>query len=224
MKRYILTLLLISFLLAIAILGTLVENGKARGGVYFARPQQDAVETIDLGTAVSVSGSLFVHNGTVDFYVKSPTNSVILLINSTQNTEFKFSKGGDGNYSLHISNPSKDSNVSVTLDYGLKFLVELSLSVVFSASVGMAHVLPPTLVIPEADDTLDSLLEEGVKRGRRIIVWFCADKILCDLVSFLRNNVPLLSLGLFLGLIVKFPRHCRKARAPDLTERCVQAV
>ena len=137
-------------LLGLVITSTLMNEGEARGGNYVIQPGREMIETVELGMAVNVSGRLLVHNGAVDFYATSPTNEVLFLFNDTSDLRFKFSKAGDGNHRMHIVNSHEDASVSVTLEYGLEFLVATSITLTIDA--GATAILEGTRTVKPAID------------------------------------------------------------------------
>ncbi len=197
-------------LLFFVVIATLafINNVNARGGVFCIKPKQEIIETVDLTTEDSVSGSVLVHGGTVDFYVKErDSQNVLLTINSTSSSNFNFTKIEDGFYTMHIVNPSNDSSLSVTLDYSIKFDVELALNVVFTANAGVMRVA--VLFWKPKDNPLDSW-DIVFRRVQEVfVIGPQACKTLAELISTLRNGMPLFYL--LIGLIFLFPSTKRYA-------------
>jgi len=130
----------IVFLLAVFLAGSFIGNASARGGIFVIEPVQEITENVALGVSDSVFGNISVEGGVIDFYVTKPNGSIIFWHNDTAYTDFNFTASEDGNYTMHFINSLSFSNITLTLNYSVHFVVVIQQKLVFNFSTGVAHV------------------------------------------------------------------------------------
>lgn len=198
---------LIIFLFAVFLTGSFIGNASARGGVLVIEPMQEVTESVALSTSESVSGNISVEGGVIDFYVTTPNGSIVICHNKTAYTPFNFTASEDGNYTMHFINSHSFSDITLTLNYSVHFVVVVQQKVVFNFSTGVAHVsaLPPFPV-----RRLNLKLEDL----NRLYINIRESVKILNIIKEIWNNIPLRSLVhtlilAFLGfslLYIHFPK------------------
>ena len=119
MKKSLLVMI-VSLFLAVFLIGQVY----ALGIDYVIEPNHEATEIIPLTPSESAVGNVSA-NGLIDFYVSSPSGSIVYCSNQTTFTPFSFTASDDGNYTLHVLNVNQKENVSATLSYSKNLVVNL---------------------------------------------------------------------------------------------------
>jgi hypothetical protein len=91
-----------------------IENAKAKD-IFVIEPSKEVIKAVDCGGCVSICGNLSVVNGFVDFYVTSPSGTVLFFYNKTAFTDFTIINIENGTYIFHIVNSWSNNNVTATL-------------------------------------------------------------------------------------------------------------
>lgn len=119
----------VAFLLAVV----LASPVYARGGVFVIQPNQEAVQSLpSLNPDESAAGN-FSATGPIDFYVLGPNGTLLLFYNHTEFSDFKFNPDVKGICTICMVN-CEPTNVTVTLTYGLNFIVVVYSTVNLSMS------------------------------------------------------------------------------------------
>lgn len=137
MKRFRTAFISIIFLLCIFFVGIV----NARGGIFIVEPSGKATERVEFGVSDEVHGNLSVSNGFIDFYIASPSGTVLLCYNKTAFNVFNLTAEEEGNYTFHLVNSYQTENVNVTLNYFIVFTVDLYAEVNVGYSLGTAVVI-----------------------------------------------------------------------------------
>ena len=110
-----------------------IPHAYARGRIFIVKPMQEMIENVDVvvsnKTFVNVCGNISVAKGFIDFYITSPSRSIILYYNRTSFNWFNFSATENGTYTLHLANNELENDVIVTLNYGVNFEVVLQATI-----------------------------------------------------------------------------------------------
>jgi hypothetical protein len=210
-------LILFSVIVLLLALGT--QAASARGGIFVVEPKREVVEEINLSAGAGVSsevvGDLSVTNGSIDFWITSPSGVVVLYDHKIANNSFGFVAKENGNYTMHMSNTYLTQNVTVTLNYGINMniIAVANLNVGTSASVGVARVVAPPPPPPGVDDprpNLDDLYERylNLLEGSKIL------RILGEGLEYMPVSEMLLAvtcsvLAVGLGMIAKRRRRLK---------------
>jgi hypothetical protein len=153
-KRINYKLILSSVIVLLLTLST--QAVSASGGIFVVEPKREVVEEVNLSAGARVSsevvGDLSVTNGSIDFWITSPSGVVLLYYKKIVNSSFSFVAKENGNYTMHLSNSYLTQNVTATLNYG----VNMNITVVdnVGASTGVATVVapPPLPSLPDIED------------------------------------------------------------------------
>lgn len=101
--------------------------------VFVIEPSEEVTRTVESSPGcVSMCGNLTVTNGFVDFYVTSPSGTVLFFYNKTAFTDFTITTIENGLYTFHIVNSWSNNNVTATLYYGKNFEVILQENIAIS--------------------------------------------------------------------------------------------
>lgn len=147
--------------------------------VYVVKSNHEATEIIPLTPSSSVVGNVSA-NGLIDFYVSSPSGSIVYCSNQVTFSPFSFTASENGNYTLHIANNNQTDSVTATLRYSKNLVVVLSSEIRVNSAVGTT-VIPATatsidwvtLIVssPIAVWALKNLRKIG--RGlKKLVTWF----------------------------------------------------
>jgi len=147
--------LLFPTLLCIAIVaGLFVPNVSARGGTFVIQPKQEAIEeanaTIYSGSSVSVTGKIMA-NGSIDFYVTSPSGALLLSYTATNDTGFSFAPHENGTYLMHLANTHSTENVTALLTYGFNYVMTSYINLIIEATTqsSVTSTVSPSIPPPE---------------------------------------------------------------------------
>ena len=171
---------LILFFVIVLLLALGVQVVSARGGIFVVEPKREAVEEVNLGAGADVSsevvGDLSVTNGSIDFWITSPSGVVVLYDYKITNSSFSFVAKENGNYTMHMSNEYLMQNLTVTLNYGINMNITAVANINFgaSASAGVIRIVAPPPPPPSVDDprpNLDNLYKRylNLLKGSEIL-------------------------------------------------------
>jgi hypothetical protein len=157
-KRKLLPVLLTVFL-GISFLGKV----DARGGVFLIEPKQEVIDSIELTvsdkTSANVAGSMSVANGSIDFYVTSPSGIVLFCYNNTDFEKFNFTALENGTFVMHLLNTQLTNNVTATLDYGVNWKITLQAAMTFHATSNTVVTTETALVEPSPINNIIEILK-----------------------------------------------------------------
>lgn len=163
-KRINCKLILSSVIVLLLTLGT--QAASARGGIFVVEPKREVVEEVNLSAGAGVSsevvGDLSVTNGSIDFWITSPSGVILLYDKKIANSSFSFVAKENGNYTMHLSNSYLTQNVTVTLNYGINMNITAVVNINVGMSTGVATVVAPPPLWPDIEDprpNLDNLYE-----------------------------------------------------------------
>jgi len=137
-------LMIYAGILTFCILGLAIDSVKATGRTFIISPMEEVIDTRILSPPGKVSGNFSVENGTIDFFVTSPSKDVILCFDKTGKADFNFSILENGNYTMHLVNSYSLANLAVQLDYSIKLKVCCQIPIGFASSVGTVSVIAPS--------------------------------------------------------------------------------
>jgi len=171
MERKVTLMVIAALVLAVS----LVCPVNAGGGVFAVGPGQEVIEPLpNLQVGESAAGNVSA-DGCIDFRILDPSGAVLQCYNETSFTEFGFTANRNGNYTLHMVN-NHESRVTVTLRYGINFVV------VLQGNIGFQFTLPDVTVVP-TQPSVWSLLWDSVKN------WLPSVPILGALVKAIKSLI-----------------------------------
>lgn len=140
--------------LVLLLLSLTIDTAEATTEILSIEPMQGISKIVKLAISESVSGRFLVSNGTIDFFVTDPDESVIFSYEQSGNAQFNFTASKNGNYTMHLVNSISLTKVLVEFAYGVNYVVVLQENIKAWYNLGTWST---TLVTPLIQPPLDLL-------------------------------------------------------------------
>jgi len=138
--------LLTGLLSAFLLLGLMTGLAEATQETFTIGSMREVTRTVNATLSGNMTGSFSSLNGTIDFFITDPDNSVLLSCNGTMGSRFNLTFFKRGEYTMHFSNPESYANKTVKLDYGVSYIIVIQDTLRIAESAGVAVVtaaIPP---------------------------------------------------------------------------------
>lgn len=176
------TKVLLCHLVGFLILSFFISSVNARTETFRFETEQEITKSVSLRSSESVCGNISVQGGVIDFFVTEPEGDIILYHGETTFTDFNFSAPKDGNYTMHFVSPLRSPNITLTVNYGINFLVTLQQNI--GISLGVASVVstsPPPFPLgrPKKPNLGDYIrIYVNIRESTKILnlidgIWYC---------------------------------------------------
>ena len=154
MRKINITLILLFAVLVLSF----VCRAEATSNTFVVEPMKEETEAIPIelhsSLPTEVSGNVVAYGGVIDFYVESPSGSILQHYVRILSNRFTFNALENGTYLVHIINDWSSQNVTVTVNYGLNRVVTITLQTKTVSSFTVTTETPSISMRPPIIDIL----------------------------------------------------------------------